>query len=75
MRVNEIRYSMTRQVRQYEPERLEIVVEVDPDEQPGEAVQRARSFCLRFFREQPMLPEEIARMNALGLHHAPEGGV
>lgn len=75
MRVREIHYSMTRQVRPYEPERLELTVEVDPDEQPGEAVQRARAFCLRFFREETMHPDEVARVNSMGLHatHAKGG--
>jgi predicted metalloenzyme YecM len=72
MRVNELHYRTNKNLGNYETEHVELVIELDPDEQPGEALVRARAFCRKALALAPLTPEEEARMKALLF--VPEGG-
>jgi hypothetical protein len=65
MRVREVVYRTNVNKGNYETEHIELRIELDPDEQPGEAVARARAFCRRAFGQVPLTAEEEARVRAL----------
>ena len=66
MRVNQISYRAMRQIAPYQTEHIEVQVELDPGESPGEALYRAVHFTRRYWNEEPLVPAEEARMRVLG---------
>jgi hypothetical protein len=72
MKVREVVYRTNVNKGNYEMEHIELRIELDPDEQPGEAVARARAFCRRAFGQAPLTAQEQA--NAQALVFGVEGG-
>jgi hypothetical protein len=69
MRVATLRYRANhpRGGDRFEQEHIELEIELDPDETPGEALRRARVFTAKAFGEAPLTDEEQRRAAALEL--------
>lgn len=67
MRVATLSYRRNRNLGNYESEHIELQVELEPDETPGEALRRAKLFVAAAFGERPLNEEEQRRAAALEL--------
>lgn len=67
MRVATLKYRANKNLGNYETEYIELEVELDPEETPGEALRRARLFCAKAFGDAPLSDEEQRRAAALEL--------
>lgn len=65
MRVTELTYRTNRNLGNYETEHVELRIELDLEDHPGQALARARQFCRRAFGQAPLTQEEEARAQAL----------
>ena len=70
MRVSTVHFSMTKQVRPYEPERIELTIELQEDESVEEAVAMARRTCSALLGE---FPSEVEINQARQLLERTEG--
>jgi len=52
MKVKTISYKRTKQVRNYEPEVIELIIDLAPGETPKEVIARARKIVAKEFGEE-----------------------
>lgn len=69
MRVSTLKYraNAPRNGDRFQQEHIELEIEMDPDETPGEALRRARIFTSKAFGEAPLSDEEQRRAAVLVL--------
>lgn len=69
MRVATLKYraNAPRNGDRFQQEHIELEIELDPDETPGEALRRARIFTAKAFGESPLSDEEQRRAAVLVL--------
>jgi hypothetical protein len=53
LKIRTISYKRTKQVRSYEPEVIELVIDLAPGETPKEVIARARKIVAKEFGEDP----------------------
>jgi len=57
MRVKEVQYGRLKNLGDYEHEKLSVVVEVEPTEDPHDAVMRAKDFVAAQLDRPPHVPD------------------
>lgn len=66
-RICTIHYRTNVQTRPYETEHIELVIELDPEDSPGQTLSRARDWCAKQFGRKGLTEEEQRRAAAVDL--------
>jgi hypothetical protein len=64
-RINEIRYRTNVNKGNYESEHVELVIELDPDDNPQETLVRARNWCSGQLGKRKLDEDELRRAAAV----------